>query len=475
MRLLAISLSAALLSGCSWFGYSGHKQEAGWGAYEGGQYGQCASGTYGQSGQWSQYGQQGAHGAGCYGANGYGQGMYGQAGYGQAGYGQNGYGSGAYGQNGYSAGGANGMYGAGYGQGGYGAGMSGAGGAYGATGYGSGAYGTGAGMTGAGGSGMYGAGYGIDAATGQPVTLGSGASYGSAVGTVADGQYAQYAGSGTTVGGVQQVMGAPIYVQQPYPVYYSGGGSSYYQGGGFYRRGGGLRLRGGQANPIGLGGFVGGDYAVNGNIFGGKSASPNNPDETLATARVDSPEIAYDEAFEGGTVIGGGLEYDASRNTTVFANLAYQKNEGATFENGTFEPGTYDGSGNFTSSGPVETVTAEMSDLEQITIEGGVRQYVGGNLGFRPYVGASAGFTHNNRVDLTQSSSGGTLAPFTQSYIDEGWSPTAAGIVGAEMAVGPNAALGVETGLRWRDDLNTNVESEDRWSVPLSVRGRIAF
>jgi len=62
-----------------------------------------------------------------------------------------------------------------------------------------------------------------------------------------------------------------------------------------------------------------------------------------------------------------------------------------------------------------------------------------------------------------------------QVDIDSGWTPTAAGIIGAEMAVGPRAAIGVETGIRWRDDLDTNVKSEDRWSIPVSLRGRVAF
>ena len=117
------------------------------------------------------------------------------------------------------------------------------------------------------------------------------------------------------------------------------------------------------------------------------------------------------------------------------------------------------------------------SDLEQWTVEGGVRQYMGYNPTFRPYVGATGGFTHNNSVNLTQTSSGGSLtaAANTQEYIDSGWRPTAAGVIGAEMAVGSRAALGVETGIRWRDNLKTNVDSEDRWSIPVSLRGRVAF
>jgi len=125
-------------------------------------------------------------------------------------------------------------------------------------------------------------------------------------------------------------------------------------------------------------------------------------------------------------------------------------------------------------------VYAEFSDLEQVTIEGGVRRYLGGwnnpVSGFRPYVGAVGGFTHTNDIDITQSSA--TLvdpAVFTQQYVDGGWSPTAAGLVGAEWQVGGRTALGVETGIRWTDNLNTNLKSSDAVSIPLRLRGRVSF
>ena len=119
--------------------------------------------------------------------------------------------------------------------------------------------------------------------------------------------------------------------------------------------------------------------------------------------------------------------------------------------------------------------------MEQFTLEGGVRQYLGGwnngVSGLRPYVGATGGFTHNNDVNLTQSSA--TLMPVgsnVQPYLDSGWAPTASGVIGAEMQVGARTAIGVETGIRWRDDIGSNVvQQEDRWSVPLKLRGRISF
>lgn len=447
MRLAVCALSAVLLSGCSWLGMGGHGASGvncvptGSGYYNGA--GCVGGGSYGVAG--AGYGASAGYGQG---AAGYG----GQAGYGagQAGYGQAGYGRAGYGQAGYGQ--------AGYGMGGVGAGLAanGVGGAYGANGY-----------TLQGFQGAYGAGGGV-------TTLGQNAAYGSAaygqnvVGTqYANGQYVQGAG-------VQTVQGAPYYVPQPYPAYY-----------------GVPQLRGvGAALPFAIETGVGTEFDIGGDLFGGKGAGPNNDDETAATGRVgELDSVSYDDAFKKGVSLGGNLAYDVSRNTTLIGGVGYSKRNGQTFDNGTFQSGQYDGSGGFTegtysSTGVFtagataeETVTSEFSDLEEWKIEGGVRQYMGYNPTFRPYVGATGGFTHNNSVDLTQTSSGGTLtaAANTQEYIDSGWRPTAAGIIGAEMAVGPRAALGVETGIRWRDNLDTNVNSEDRWSIPVSLRGRVAF
>ena len=297
-------------------------------------------------------------------------------------------------------------------------------------------------------------------------TLSSSAPYGSAVG-----------GGQVINGGVQTVQGAPIYVPQPYAAPYpvpALRGSSYaYNSGGMVAGCCGTGGYGGGAMPFGIELGGGTEFDVGGNILKGKEASPNFPDLALATGEVVAPAVSYNDAFGQSFNIGGGLSYDVSRNTTLLGTVNYSKANGKTFDNGTFQPGTYDALGNFTASGAAEAVTAEFSDLEQISIEGGVRQYMGYNPTLRPYVGASAGFTHNNAVDFTQSST--TLGTFTQNYIESEWNPTAAGVVGAEMAVGPRAAIGVETGIRWRDNLDTNAASDDRWSIPVSLRGRVAF
>lgn len=457
MRLAACALSAVLLSGCSWLGMGGHSNGHG---TAGGVYGaNCAPVQTAQYGQYAQYGQTASyggaygHGAGCVGGvYGAGQGFAGQ-GFGQAGAG---YGAGAYGQNGFGPA-VNG--GAGFGPGAYGQG-----GAYGQAGFGQGGVGqagfgpgaVGAGLAAQGIGGAYGANtvYG-----GGTTTLGAGAPFGAAayggnvVGTqMTNGQYVNGAY-------VQNVVGAPIYVPQPYAAPY-----------------GVPQLRGvGAAMPFGLELFGGTEFGVSGDLVSAKEIGPSEGGGGRAGA---FDAISYSDAFSDGITIGGATTYDISRNTTLLAQAAYSKQEGQSVDTGSFEDGIYDPvTGAFVPNiGAIERdLTGEFSDLEQYSLEAGVRQYVGQNVGFRPYVGASAGFAYNNDVTLTQTYDDDGTVFNEQEFIDSGWRPTASGVIGAEMAVGGRGAIGVETGLRWRDNLKANSNSEDRLSIPVRLRGRLAF
>ena len=456
MRLAVCALSAVLLSGCSWLGMGGSGSAggaygvncapSGTGYYSGGDacgvgggYGVAGNGYgagYG-AGAGSSYGAGASYGAG-YGAAGYGAGYGTGAGYGAAGYGASaGYGAGA----------------AGYGAGGYGAGIGGLGtGALGA-----GALGAGLAANGVGGlngynlQGFQGA-YG---ASGGVTTLGANAAYGSAiygqnvVGTqYANGQYVQGAG-------VQTVQGAPYYVPQPYPAYY-----------------GVPQLRGvGAALPFGIEAGIGTDFNLNGDLLAAKVAGPasdtNGNPVTGTGARLVSaqPSVSYGDAFDNAINYDLAATYDLDRNTTVLGRVGYSQADGQDVALGTASEGAV-------TDAPI---TASFTDLEQYTVEAGVRRYLGNPSALRPYVGANAGFIYSDDVYVTQSSAAFAGGPETQQFIDGGWSPTAAGVVGAEYAVGSRAAIGVETGIRWSDNLDTITASEDRWSIPVKLRGRVAF
>ncbi len=427
MRIAACALSAVLLSGCSWGSGGDDYSDYGYG-YGYGQ--ECMGGQYGAP--------QNAYPPNCMPGAGYA--TTGAAGYGQ-GYGQaQGYGQG-YGQN----------YGAGYAQQGY---------------VGTGDLGL-RGVQGTGVAPQYGAsqyGYGAD----QGTMLGAGAAYGTAVagteyvqGAATGGQWVngQWVAGGTQVMGqsVTTVQGEPIYVPQPYPSYYG------VPTGGNYCCGPAPAVA--AALPWGLELGIGTAIGISGDIFGGSKAKPAG---TNHISEIDS--ISYSDAYNVPLQFDGALTYDMSPKTTLLGRVGYSKASGDQQRLGTISDG----------AGVTEDLFAEWGDLEETTLEGGFRHYFGGwnNMytGVRPYVGATGGFAYNKEVDLVQSSA--TLAPAelnTQRYIEEGWTPTVSGVVGAEVQVSPRGAIGFEAGVRWRDNLDTIVETDDRWSIPLSLRGRYSF
>ena len=486
MRLAVCALSAVLLSGCSWLGTGG--QSAGFGQ-SGGAYGvNCApGGAYGGAGygygadagcgfgggydvSGAGYGAgYGGYGAGAgYGAGygGYGAGGFG-AGAGGFGPGAGGFGAGAggFGPGGFGAGaGGFGAGAGGFGPGGFGAGGFGPGGV-GAGGFGAGGFDTGAGFgTGVGGFGA-GAGFGTGVGGFGTTTLGAAAPFGSAVGGngVVGTQFSN--GQFINGAGVQTVQGAPIFVPQPVPQFF-----------------GVPQLRGvapvAAALPFGLGLLAGTEFNIGGDLT---DARPGGRADGGGGFAAPTPAISYDDAFGDLYTVGGSAEYDISRDTTLLGTFVYGEADGNSVENfGAFTPGTFDPQGNFTATtGPgsaTRNLTGEFSDLETYTIEGGVRKYVGYNNVFRPYVTGKAGARRNNSVTLTQVDVADGSVFNESEFIDSGWNPTAAGLVGAEVAVGQRGAIGIESGIRWTDGLDVaGGGADDQWSIPLNLRGRVAF
>ena len=237
------------------------------------------------------------------------------------------------------------------------------------------------------------------------------------------------------------------------------------------------QLRGvGAALPFGFEVFGGTEFDIDGTLASRKEVSPSFGGGGLAGT---FPSVSYSDAFSDGYTIGGAGTFDVSPNTTLIGQASFSEKDGRTVDTGSFQSGTFDSAGVFTpdvGSATPRDLVGEFSDLEQYTIEGGVRQYVGNSRSvLRPYVGATGGFTYNNDVDLRQTFVDDGTVFDDSEFIDSGWRPTAAGIVGAEFAVGPRSAIGIESGLRWRDNLDANTDADDRWSIPLKLRGRVAF
>ncbi len=427
MRLAVCALSAVLLSGCSWLG-SGGQHHAGFNQGQGAYGVNCAPGQ--------QYAQQG------YAQHGYAQ----QIGCG-VGPGQNGYAvQQGYGQQGY------GQQAAGYGQQAVYGQQAAYGGQYAQQGYGQ----------------------------GSVATLGSAAPYGAAVGNPYGNVVGTQLSNGQYVNGaaVQNVYGSPVYVPQPYA---AGGGAACC----------GPTLRGpAKALPFGIEAGIGTSFGIGGDVFGGKEEfapsgfGPASGGAPGVGRQVSSqPSVSYNDAFDETIEYDIAGTYDISPTTTILGRFGYSEADGRTVNLGAaFEPTSTLGFIDENNSAPV---FAEFSDLEQITLEGGVRQYVGGFnngiTGLRPYVGVTGGAIYNDDVTITQSSDAFVTAANATGvdpsipFIDGGWNPTASAVLGAEYQVGGRTAIGVEAGIRWQDDYDTLTPSQDRWSVPVRLRGRVSF
>lgn len=431
MRLAILALSAAALSGCSWLGGGGAQQ----GHYAAGCY-PASGGGYQQAGYQHQYGY--AQGAGCAG--------------------------GAYGVQSAGAGGYAGGYGAGHGAtyaagstGGYGAGYQtdangyqyGGGQSFAAQGYGGATYGAQSGYA-----------YG-----GGATTLGMNAPYGASTA-----QYGQ-------ASGVQTVVGAPLYVGQPYPVPQMRGSANCGGYGGGYNAGGCGTVGGGGGMPFGVEVFAGTEFDASGNLFTKKSVGPPDGDFSIGTRVGSIDPISYDDAFGATTTLGVALSYDISPNTTVLGSIAHGEAEGQTV-NGytTVQPGTWSGTTFTPTAGSAaRSVDGSFTDLTTTTLEAGLRHYVGAPRGLRPYIGATAGFVHNDNVQFSQTYSDDGTFYGEREFIQSGWNPTASATLGAEVAISHRAAIGVESGVRWRDNMKTLAPSEDRVTIPLTLRGRLSF
>lgn len=449
MRLALLALSAAALTGCSWHGNSQHGAPHQWGVNPACQTVAGAPGAYGHQSsgyQHMSYGYGGVAGCatGAYGAAD--QGFHGASYQGHA---SQGYGTLGNAPQGYTTQAAGAQYYAGQG------GLT-------AQGVGGQSFGQQA--------------YGFQGPT--ATTLGAAAPYGAAVGMPSGAGVGAaqsfsgqgFAGQSFAGGGVQTVVGAPIYVPQPYPAPY---GVPQLRG----QYCCGVTGGGGGGMPFGVELFGGIEMDSSGKLFTKKSNGPPDGDYSIGIEVGEINPISYADAFGDTTTIGGALSYDVSRNTTILGAVSASSAEGQTVDNyTTVQTGSWSGT-TFTptaGSSP-RALDGTFSDLDLLTVEAGLRQYFGHNPKLRPYVAGTAGISHNNDVEFVQTyADDGTLYG-QRRFIDSGWNPTASAVLGTEVAVTPRAAIGVETGIRWRDNMSSVAESEDRISIPVTVRGRLAF
>ncbi|WP_298918019.1 hypothetical protein [uncultured Algimonas sp.] len=308
----------------------------------------------------------------------------------------------------------------------------------------------------------------------RATTLGANATFGAAVPPLQGAHIpgAHIPGAHVQGANVKTVIGDPIYVPQPYAAPYPV-----------------PQLRGsacctavnrpvlGGAMPFGVELFLGTEFEASGDLFTKKSDGPPDSDFSQPIRVGEIDPISYSDAFGHATTIGAALSYDLSPSTTLLGSVSHSVAEGQTVDGyTTVQPGTWVDTTFVPDPGSSpRALDGTFTDLELTTVEAGVRQYLGHPQSLRPYVGASAGFVHNGNVQFAQTYSDDGSFYGERTFINSGWNPTAAATVGAEVAVGPRAAIAVESGVRWRDDMRSAAASEDRITIPLTLRGRLAF
>ncbi len=213
------------------------------------------------------------------------------------------------------------------------------------------------------------------------------------------------------------------------------------------------------------GGF-GREFMAGGNLLSGADNS----------LRITTPaKLSMKSAYETGKRFDLGGSYAVNPNRKLIVNGFQSK---------------FDGERQIIGTQGATTLSGQISDYDSYGIEAGMRQYflpMNAPLvrSVRPYVEGRLGATHVDDINIgqiTRTSPGGVVTN-RGSYraYDGGWVPNAAGLVGVETPLFNRMTVGVETGIRYSGKLDAvpggfaGENGGEKWSVPLSLRGRYRF
>ena len=226
---------------------------------------------------------------------------------------------------------------------------------------------------------------------------------------------------------------------------------------------------------------IGAETFVGGNAISGSKAAPGfiNPTTTLQDVKLSD---AYAVGYRA--ELGGSYALNPNRKLTLQG--VYSQFDGNEVTWGTQDAATLRGT---------------LSDFKSYGIEAGIRQYVLPKCfpilkSVRPYIEGKAGVAYVDAIRLEGINEVGGPAnpgtPTSLAFYEAGWVPTAAGLIGVETPVFNRFTMGIETGIRYSgvqktDRTDTGVPGAfssryngannggDRWSVPLTIRGRYRF
>ena len=233
---------------------------------------------------------------------------------------------------------------------------------------------------------------------------------------------------------------------------------------------------------------------------------------------LDTPAIAFNDAWSTPIEVKGGVEYILNDKNTVFANVGYTYAEGESQTAALIDATLYQEvavvgevpNTTFIPNQRIAEFTYDFSNLNQLDLEVGARHYFNplvksdGYKTVTPFVGASIGASRVNAVDVTvsqrqafyrESFNGVEDATFdvpiagggsTRIY-DAEWLPQGQLNIGAEWQITPGFALAAETGLKvqlsrdYEDFVNAAGETiegasgDANYSIPLTLRGSVNF
>ncbi len=222
----------------------------------------------------------------------------------------------------------------------------------------------------------------------------------------------------------------------------------------------------------------GADFNVGGTAITGSDVTP-----IVAAPSLNLVDVDMDDAYETMYRSSVGGSYALNPNRKITAQAFYSRADGNEVVWGT--------------QGGVD-LRGTMTDYKTYGVEAGLRQYFTPQRAplvnsVRPYIEGRLGAAHVDGISLVNIRHVPNTSPNTPTSLamyDGGWVPTASGLIGVETPLFNRMTLGIETGIRYSGELqsnNTDVNAGfnnryagfnnggDRYSVPLTIRGRYRF
>lgn len=256
---------------------------------------------------------------------------------------------------------------------------------------------------------------------------------------------------------------------------------------------------------LGLGGHNGNSYGQYAGHSAGhgtyqtQQARPCGNCESLARWNVEggygADFMAGGNLIKAGQSVGGGTTLNKITNRSAFEvgeradfGVSYALNPNRkVLLNG--YASRFDGERQEIGSRGTDILKGDLDDYKTYGLEAGLRQYflpkaVPVLKSVRPYVEGRLGAARIDDIGLRnvqQTTVNGVSTDLGNiALYDGGWTPTGAGLVGVETPVFDRMTLGLETGIRYNGDLDSagsfiQGDSGNRWSVPVSLRGRYRF